>query len=857
MHALTAAALALPGMMQPSSCTAQDNAAAVQFGQFQEGSRELYGVNSRFKPIESDSLQQSVWFSLDDRFKGQINYRQDTWSGATPIATAPREWRGNRSPAPDGVSGASPYLVPGSDLFLDAQTRQPLRSDGFGKLTGGVDTQLAHTLSGASRETRKQVDFSLRREWNETALDLSAGTSIENDYVSRFGGIGGQWDFNQKLTTFNLRMSYSTNRTRATLDHDATPYIFNACGNARCNFVSSTSHIEDFPGGKKVLHGDRRDWGAVGGITQVINQSTQVNASLGYTRNRGYLANPYKVVEVAFIDPDQQFLAPLPGVLYVNANALLEQRPELRNQWLWNVRLARYIGATDAGLHVQYSHSRDDWGIRPTLAAGGSSRSAMAGPSRRGFATSTQSAAGFYTPYLVTDQGQFSTRTDPATGQAITVPFDRTRLPASYSSDSRLSGYGALAGGLTLSKLFANGVTFRLGYEYYQHAGKLKWRGGGEGSYADFDSHLLSAALKLDLDTVASRTDSERSAGANTHASHGGHATGGGAAPAGVMFGHVLANAGDYMVGYRYMYSRQAGRVLRRSRPLDDAQLRINACDAMGCLAVPVAMSMHMHMLDLMVAPTDWLTLMFMPQFVDMNMSMRGLLNQAEQGALAPEVRALYQHHTLHGHTSGGIGDTGIYTVFKLFDAPGRQMHATVGFTAPTGNVGLKLRDTHQVDAGYDHYGMQLGSGTWDLNPSITYAGEAHGWSWGAQVSARSGCRSATGRDTRSATTCRPHCGPPTGCQADCPHQCAPSMRGTARSGANSKAHTTSCRRSTTPATTAGATGMSGSGSTTSPAAGTFAGTRIGVEWLHPVGRIKGDQLERRGTLNASWQYSF
>lgn len=127
--------------------------------------------------------------------------------------------------------------------------------------------------------------------------------------------------------------------------------------------------------------GKWRDWGAVAGITQVINQSTQVNASLGYTRNRGYLANPYKVVEVAFIDPDQQFLAPLPGVLYVNANALLEQEPELRNQWLWNVRLARYIGATDAGLHVQYSHFRDDWGIRATpWQQSWRNRSAMVGP---------------------------------------------------------------------------------------------------------------------------------------------------------------------------------------------------------------------------------------------------------------------------------------------------------------------------------------------------------------------------------------------------------------------------------------------------------------------------------------------
>ncbi|MBK8739959.1 MAG: hypothetical protein IPM02_10625 [Betaproteobacteria bacterium] len=406
--------------------------------------------------------------------------------------------------------------------------------------------------------------------------------------------------------------------------------------------------------------------------------------------------------------------------------------------------------------------------------------------------------------------------------------------------------------------MFANGMTFILGYEYYQHAGKLKWRGGGEGSYADFDSHLLSAALKLDLDTVASRTGSERSAGANTHASHGGHATGGGAAPAGVMFGHVLTGAGDFMVGYRYMYSRQAGSVLRRSRPLDDAQLRINACDAMGCLAVPVAMSMHMHMLDLMVAPTDWLTLMFMPQFVDMNMSMRGLLNQAEQGALAPEMRALYQHHTLHGHTSGGIGDTGIYTAFKLFDAPGRQIHATVGFTAPTGNVGLKLRDTHQVDAGYDHYGMQLGSGTWDLNPSITYAGEAHGWSWGAQVSAlvrlQKRNRSGYALGDNLQATLWAACGPPGGLSASvrAVHARHGAIRGEFE-GTHYKLSPVDYARNY-----GGRYSDFGVGISYRPPTGAFAGNHFGLEWLQPVKQDhNGDQLERRGVLNASWQYGF
>ena len=68
--------------------------------------------------------------------RASFNFRQDTWSGATPIATAPREWRGNRSRAADGVSGASPYIVNSGPLFLDKRTRNPLRTDGFGNLVG-------------------------------------------------------------------------------------------------------------------------------------------------------------------------------------------------------------------------------------------------------------------------------------------------------------------------------------------------------------------------------------------------------------------------------------------------------------------------------------------------------------------------------------------------------------------------------------------------------------------------------------------------------------------------------------------------------------------------------------------------
>ena len=260
LRALTAAALALPGL-----ANAQDDAAVLQFGRYQETSRDLFGLSSKFAPLRSDSLQASAWSAFADRLNATFNFHQDTWSGATPIATAPREWRGNRSRALDSVSGASPYVVVTSPLYLDKATHKPLRTDGFGNLTGGTDTQLVHTIAGASRETRKQADVNVRRSYDDSAYNVNGGVSSEPDYLSRFAGVGGQWDFNQKLTTLNAGLAYTWSDIKATLDHDATPYIYNACGTARCNFVSSSSHIADTDGGGKVmvrhaprLVGDRR-----------------------------------------------------------------------------------------------------------------------------------------------------------------------------------------------------------------------------------------------------------------------------------------------------------------------------------------------------------------------------------------------------------------------------------------------------------------------------------------------------------------------------------------------------------------------------------------------------------------------
>jgi len=56
-------------------------------------------------------------------------------------------------------------------------------------------------------ETRKQADVNVRRNYDESAYSVNAGVSSEPDYLSRFVGIGGQWDFNQKLTTLNAGLA--------------------------------------------------------------------------------------------------------------------------------------------------------------------------------------------------------------------------------------------------------------------------------------------------------------------------------------------------------------------------------------------------------------------------------------------------------------------------------------------------------------------------------------------------------------------------------------------------------------------------------------------------------------------------
>ncbi|GAB6141041.1 hypothetical protein JCM14076_17700 [Methylosoma difficile] len=705
------AALALPGLL-PANGYAEDDQVDFGYQYYEEGARarviasdlpDTTGPHTTKKPITVESISGKTRVSLTDRIKFAFNYVQDTWGGATPIISGPLVSMGQ-----DAISGASGFFRP-SAFSLDKQGN----FIGERYLSGIKDNRITHVFVGASPETRQQADFKLSYEWDDNALGFGGGVSEEPDYHSLFINSNARMDFNQKRTSANLGLSYTssdigTSGSRIGRVIERTPY-----GHA------SGDGTVDNP-----LKADRQDVGINLSISQILTKSTVLQGGMSFTHNNGFLENPYKAVALYSV-ADAVAGNPL---RVVREEDVWEKRPDARNQFTWNIGMVQHIHPLDAALHVDYSFFHDDWGINAHTFAG-----AWDQPIGWGWTLTTrmryysQTAADFYQPYFLLGANAFVYDRSKPSGYQL----DFSKLPIqNFSSDQRLSGFGTLSGGLSINKYFAKGLNLAISGEYYQHAGSLILDGKGEKAFADFDYFTVNATLNVNLEALSLAKGSGGSTASHHHHAHGNHA------PAGVMFDHVLDKAGDAMVGYRYVHSVERGETLHGTDSVGDQAIIANGCPGTtGCRFTPTRMSMNMHMLEAMVAPTDWLTLMLMPQFMDMDMNLRGL----ENAPPAPSDGSGHNHSTSSsGHRTAGIGDTGVYALFKLFNHPTHHLKMGLGFSAPTGSINEKMQgkvgDSGSSERQFLHYGMQLGSGTWDLKPSITYTGQLDEWSWGAQL---------------------------------------------------------------------------------------------------------------------------
>jgi hypothetical protein len=181
--------------------------------------------------------------------------------------------------------------------------------------------------------------------------------------------------------------------------------------------------------------------------------------------------------------------------------------------------------------------------------------------------------------------------------------------------------------------------------------------------------------------------------------------------PIGVMGDHTHKK-GEVMFSYRYMRMGMDG-----LRDNDDGISRSQVLQ--DFLVTPINMDMEMHMFGAMYAPIDRLTIMLMVPYLVNDMEHR---NRAGVGFTTK---------------SEGIGDVRATALVELWETEGHKIHANIGLSFPTGSI--REKDRLPAPGGGSvrarlPYPMQLGSGTFDFLPGLTYTGHQNKISWGAQA---------------------------------------------------------------------------------------------------------------------------
>jgi len=83
---------------------------------------------------------------------------------------------------------------------------------------------------------------------------------------------------------------------------------------------------------------------------------------------------------------------------------------------------------------------------------------------------------------------------------------------------------------------------------------------------------------------------------------------------------------------------------------------------------------------------------------------------------------------------SQGLGDTKLYALYGLVNTDYHHVLLSGGLSIPTGSINVEGSSTSMYQGTHVPYMMQMGSGTWDLMPGITYLHSKNRITWSAQL---------------------------------------------------------------------------------------------------------------------------
>ncbi len=196
-------------------------------------------------------------------------------------------------------------------------------------------------------------------------------------------------------------------------------------------------------------------------------------------------------------------------------------------------------------------------------------------------------------------------------------------------------------------------------------------------------------------------------------------------APISVMGDHTH-NKGEWMLSYRYMGMGMSGaKSGSESLSTNEAFGEIPGMGMMNMKALPYEMTMQMHMLGAMYAPTDNLTLMAMVPY-----STKEMTTKTRMTMMGNTTQSEFDTET------AGLGDVSVGGLYKFLDQDGYRLHLNLSFGLPTGSI---TEEDYVPMPNQDvqlPYPMQLGSGSYEVRPGLTLNKQYDSWSWGAQVGA-------------------------------------------------------------------------------------------------------------------------
>ncbi len=166
----------------------------------------------------------------------------------------------------------------------------------------------------------------------------------------------------------------------------------------------------------------------------------------------------------------------------------------------------------------------------------------------------------------------------------------------------------------------------------------------------------------------------------------------------------------EYMLSYRFMHMNMDGNRTGTSE--------VSTSDVhRDFMVAPLDMTMTMHMLGVMYAPSDAITVMGGAKWIGKNMNHVTRMNAAFEA------------------TSSGLGDVGLSALVGLRRAGATRVHLMAGVSIPVGSI--EETGVNPMSGGVAvqmPYPMQLGSGTWDILPGVTVLGMRERFSWGLQA---------------------------------------------------------------------------------------------------------------------------